>query len=80
MTRTYDIQGFTICLDKIVMLSALFEADNGEGWQFNIRLDGDVRLQVKQPTRASALLERQMLVRALNGQATETTDSGTNSD
>ncbi len=80
MTRTYDIQGFTVCLDKVVMLSAVFEADNAEGWQFNIRLDGDVRLQVKQPTRASALLERQMLVRALNGQSSQSKDSETSSD
>ncbi len=66
-TATYDIQGFTICLDKVVLLSAVFEADNDEGWQFNVRLIGDVRLQVKRPTRADALLERQMLVRALQG-------------
>ena len=65
--RTYDIQGFTLCLDKIVLLSAVFEAENSEGWQFNIRLMSDVRVRVKRPDRPSALLERQMLVRALNG-------------
>jgi len=65
--RTYDIQGFTLCLDKIVLLSAVFEAENSEGWQFNIRLMGDVRVRIKRPDRPSALLERQMLVRALNG-------------
>ncbi len=68
MSKTYDIQGFTICLDKVVLLSSVFEAKKGEGWQFNIRLVGDVRLQVKLPGRAEATLERQMLVRALNGQ------------
>ncbi len=68
MSKTYDIQGFTICLDKVVLLSSVFEAEKGEGWQFNIRLVGDVRLQVKLPGRAEATLERQMLVRALNGQ------------
>jgi len=67
MKRTYDVQGFTLCLDKVVMLSSIFEADRDEGWQFNVRLVGDVRLQIKQPTRAAALLEREMLVRALNG-------------
>ncbi|MFU8832809.1 MAG: hypothetical protein ACNA7J_11740 [Wenzhouxiangella sp.] len=66
MNKTYDIQGFTICLDKVVLLSAIFEADNSEGWQFNIRMGGDVRLTVKLPTRAEATMERQMLVRALN--------------
>lgn len=64
---TYDIQGFTLCLDKIVLLSAVFEAENGEGWQFNIRLMGDVRVRIKLPDRPAALLERQLLVRALNG-------------
>jgi hypothetical protein len=75
MKRTYDVQGFTLCLDKVVMLSAIFEAERDEGWQFNIRLLGDVRLQVKQPTRAAALLERQLLVRALNGAAEESPES-----
>jgi hypothetical protein len=65
--RTYDLQGFTLVLDKVVMLSAVFEAENNEGWQFNVRLAGDVRLQVKRPSRAEALLERQLLVKALNG-------------
>jgi hypothetical protein len=65
-SRTYDIQGFTLCLDKIVLLSAVFEAENAEGWQFNIRLMGDVRVRVKLPDRPAALLERQLLVRALN--------------
>jgi len=71
MNKTYDIQGFTICLDKVVMLSDLFESEQAEGWQFNVRLMGDVRIQVKQPTRAAALLARQMLVRALNGTEAE---------
>lgn len=64
---THDVQGFTLVLDKIVMLSAVFESENQEGWQFNVRLLGDVRLPIKRPTRADALLERQLLVRALNG-------------
>ncbi len=76
MTRTYDIQGFTICLDKVVLLSSIFEADKGEGWQFNIRLAGDVRLQVKLPSRADATMERQMLVKALNGQPAEASTKG----
>lgn len=64
--RTHDLQGFTVVLDKVVLLSTVFEAEKGEGWQFNVRLVGDVRLQIKKPTRADALLERQMLVQALN--------------
>jgi hypothetical protein len=73
--KTHDVQGFTLVLDKVVLLSAVFEAENREGWQFNIRLAGDVRIQVKRPTRAEALLEHQMLVRALNGQAPQAGDS-----
>ncbi|MEE4330895.1 MAG: hypothetical protein V2J10_08510 [Wenzhouxiangella sp.] len=72
--RTYDIQGFTLCLDKVVLLSSVFEAENAEGWQFNIRLLGDVRVKVKRPDRPAALLERQMLVRALNGLPVEDPD------
>lgn len=74
-SNTHDIQGFTLMLDKVVLLSAVFEADGQEGWQFNVRLIGDVRIQVKRPTRAEALLERQMLVRALNGQVQPSDDS-----
>ncbi len=66
--RTYDLQGFTICLDKVVLISALFEAENDEGWQFNVRLEGDVRLQIKRPTRAEATMARQLLVQALNSE------------
>lgn len=72
--RTYDIQGFTLCLDKIVLLSAVFEAENAEGWQFNIRLMGDVRVRVKHPDRPASLLARQLLVRALNGTLTDDPD------
>jgi hypothetical protein len=73
--RTHDLQGFTVVLDKVVLLSTVFEAENGEGWQFNVRLLGDVRLQIKKPTRADALLERQMLVRALNQHEAEIAQS-----
>lgn len=66
---TYDIQGFTILLDQIVMISAIFEAENKEGWQFNVRMNGDVRLAIKRPTQADATMERQMLVQAINERA-----------
>lgn len=73
--KTYDVHGFTLVLDKVVMLSAVFEAERQEGWQFNVRLTGDVRVQVKRPTRAEALLERQLLVQALNGKVPQSADS-----
>ena len=66
MKNTYDIAGFTIVLDKITMISAVFEAKNGEGWQFNIRLVSGDFLPVKRPDRAKATLDRELLVKAIN--------------
>lgn len=68
---TYDVAGFTLVLDKVMMVSAVFEAANEEGWQFNIRMVSGLRVPVKRPTRAEATLERQLLIRALSGE-TET--------
>lgn len=65
---TYDVSGFTLVLDKVVMVSAVFEAENGEGWQFNIRMVSGMRVPAKRPTRAEAILERQLFIRALNGE------------
>lgn len=68
MKNTYDIAGFTVVLDKITLISAVFEANNGEGWQFNIRLGSGDFLPVKRPDRAKATLDREMLVKAINDQ------------
>jgi len=65
--KTYDIAGFTVVLDKIAMLSNVFEAKNGEGWQFNIRLVSGGHVPVKRPDRSKAVLDRELLVKALNG-------------
>ncbi|MDX1626938.1 MAG: hypothetical protein R3323_10520 [Wenzhouxiangellaceae bacterium] len=67
MDRTYDIAGFTLVLDKVTMISAIFEAENGEGWQFNVRLQCGTRIAVKRPDRSRAALDRDLLVRALGG-------------
>lgn len=64
--KTYDLQGYTLVLDKIVFLTRVFEAEEGEGFQFNIRLTGDLRLAPKFPTRHEADLQRSLLVKALN--------------
>ena len=66
MKSTYDIAGFTIVLDKITMISAVFQAKNDEGWQFNIRLVSGDFLPVKRPDRAKATLDRELLVKAIN--------------
>ncbi|MCU0988284.1 MAG: hypothetical protein EHM68_01455 [Lysobacterales bacterium] len=64
--RTYELQGYTIVLDKVVLLTRVFEADGGEGFQFNIRFAGDLRLAPRFPTRHEADLQRSLLLKALN--------------
>ncbi|MBS3823469.1 MAG: hypothetical protein KGY53_06165 [Wenzhouxiangellaceae bacterium] len=66
MKKTYDIAGFTIVLDKITMISSVFEAKDGEGWQFNIRLVSGDFLPIKRPDRAKATLDRELLAKAIN--------------
>ena len=61
----YELQGFAITLDKVVLVSRVFAADNGEGYQFNITFSSDLRLPVKFPTRTDADLERQLFLKAL---------------
>lgn len=65
--ETYEIQGFTIVLDKIQFVSRIFEAKDNEGTQFNIRFGGDTLLSIKSATRADSTLERELLVKALKG-------------
>ena len=62
----YELQGYAIVLNKVVFLTRVFEAEDGEGYQFNIRFTGDLRLAPKFPTRHEADLQRSLLVKALN--------------
>ena len=64
--KTYDLQGYTIVLDKITFLTRVFEAEDGEGFQFNIRFGSELRLAPKFPTRHEADLQRRLLVEALD--------------
>lgn len=64
--KTYDLQGYAIVLDKVVFLTRVFEAEEGEGYQFNIRFTGDLRLAPRFPTRHEADLQRILLLKALN--------------
>ena len=67
MTETiYELQGYAIVLNKVVFLTRVFEAEDGEGYQFNIRFTGDLRLAPKFPTRHEADLQRSLLIKALN--------------
>ena len=65
--KTYELQGYAIVLDKIVFLTRVFEAEEDEGYQFNIRFSGDLRLAPRFATRHEADLQRGLLLRALNG-------------
>jgi len=66
--QLYDIKSYTLVLSKIVFLSGVFESENNEGYQFNVRLESDM-LKLKFPTRNDAVLERQLLVKALKEHA-----------
>ncbi len=61
----YELQGFAIVLDKVALISRVFEADNEEGYQFNITFSSELRLPVRFPTRIDADLERQLFLTAL---------------
>lgn len=69
---TYELQGYTVVLNKIAFITRVFEADAGEGFQFNIRFAADARLTPKFPTRQEAELHRKMLVTALDQATVET--------
>ncbi|NIM69338.1 MAG: hypothetical protein GTN86_01695 [Xanthomonadales bacterium] len=62
----HDLQGFTIVLDKVCFVTQVFEAENGEGWQFNVRFAADLRLSPRFATRHEAELQRELLVDALD--------------
>ena len=64
----YELQGFAIVLDKVVLVSRVFSADNNEGYQFNITFNNELRLPAKFPTRTEADLARQIFLRALKSE------------
>ena len=61
----YELQGFAIALDKVVLVSRVFAADNNEGYQFNVTFSNELRLPARFPTRNDADLERQLFLKAL---------------
>jgi len=64
--KIYELQGYAIVLDKVSFLTRVFEAEDGEGFQFNIRFSGDLRLVPKFAARHEADLQRSLLIKALN--------------
>ena len=63
--KIHELQGYAIVLDKVIFLTRVFEAEEGEGFQFNIRFAGDLRLAPRFPTRHEADLQRSLLIKAL---------------
>lgn len=63
--RIYELQGYAIALSHVMLVSSVFEADRQEGWQFNVRFCGGVRLPFKFPSRSEAAIERELVVKAL---------------
>jgi hypothetical protein len=61
----YEIQGYAVVLDKVAFITRVFAADNDEGYQFNIRFAGDMRLALQFPARHEADLARQLLIEAV---------------
>lgn len=64
-SATHELQGYVIVLDKVVFLTRVFEAEDDEGYQFNIRFSGDLLLAPRFPTRHEADLQRSLLIKAL---------------
>lgn len=65
-SRIYELQGYSVVLHRIVFITRVFEADEGEGFQFNVRFSGDLRLSPRFPTRPEADLQRSLLLQALD--------------
>ena len=64
--KVYELQGYALVLDKVVFVTRVFEAEDDEGYQFNVRFSSDLRLAPKFATRHEADLQRGLLIRALD--------------
>ncbi len=63
--QVHELQGYIIVLNHVAFVTRVFEADNDEGWQFNIRFASDIRLAPRFANRAEAELARSLLIEAL---------------
>lgn len=61
----FDIQGYTVVLNRIAFVTRVFKAEKEEGYQFNIRFSDQLVLPAKFPERHEAELQRKLLVEAL---------------
>jgi len=64
-SRVYELQGYAVALPHVLFVSAVFIADEQEGWQFNVRMSGGLRLPFKFPSRSDAAIQRELFIKAL---------------
>ena len=64
-TAIYELKGYSIALDKIAFVTRVFKAEDEEGYQFNLRFCGELRLAPQFPTRHDAELARELLIKAM---------------
>jgi hypothetical protein len=64
-SNVYELQGYSIALGKIAFVTRIFKAEGEEGYQFNIRFGGELRLGPQFPTRHDAELARELLIQAM---------------
>ncbi len=62
----YEFERYTVVLDKVVHITQVFSAGD-EGYQFNVNMEGNVRLKLKYPDRGEATLARDLFIKALRG-------------
>ena len=62
--QLYDIKGFTLVLNQVVFISAIFVTEDQKNSQFNVKVVDDL-LQFKFPNHADAVLARGLLTKAL---------------
>jgi len=67
--KLYDLKGFTLVLNKVVFISAVFVAEDQKNSQFNVKMIDDL-LQFKFPNHAEAVLARGLLAKALKEAST----------
>ncbi len=60
----YELKGFTLILNHVVFVSPVFEAEEQQGQQFNVRVTGDL-LKFRFPVRTEAVLARELLIKAI---------------
>ena len=61
----YDLQGYSIVLEKILFITRVFDAAAEEGYQFNVVFSKELKLSLRFPTRTEADLQRELLCKAV---------------